>query len=136
LEVGYLRFAQILEEYPFLFLRSSGFNGGGKNVRPGVIYLEKGEKYIGKFKHNIFMVKKKTFLLSLIFAVLIVSMIHTNYLADYDYSGSLVVTTSEFTRSFGEIGSEAFYFGVLIEYVVFLVVIYLFLRGIVNRFEK
>lgn len=82
------------------------------------------------------MVRKKTLLLSMVFSVLLVAMIHTNYVIGYDYASPIAFTSSEFTKSFGEMGTGAFAIGVLVEYVVFMVVIYMFLRGIVKSFEK
>ncbi len=78
--------------------------------------------------------KKKTFLLSMVFAGLFITLLHTNY---SETSGSaMFVHSSRLVADIGTIGTGAATVGILIEYLIFLVVIYLFFRGIVSRFGK
>ena len=79
------------------------------------------------------MVRKKTMILSLIISALLVSVIHINPDGGPHYMDSpLVISSLRVTGM--NIGSFAA--GVLIEYGVFLVAVYLLLRGISKKFER
>ncbi len=78
--------------------------------------------------------KKKTFALSVIFAGLFVVLLHTGY---SESSGSaMFIHSSRLVTDISGLGVGAATTGIMIEYMIFLAVIYLFLRGIVTRFGK
>jgi len=80
------------------------------------------------------MVRKKTLILSMIIAALLVSIIHVNPDGESHYLGSTL-----FTSSFGEITGLSvgtFATGILIEYAIFLIAVYLLLRGVSKRFAR
>jgi hypothetical protein len=80
------------------------------------------------------MVRKKTFILSMVIAALLVSVIHVNPDGETPYTGSPL-----FVSSVGEVtglGVGTFTTGILIEYSIFLVAIYLLLRGVSKRFGR
>jgi|GEM_PF-2109542 len=80
------------------------------------------------------MVRKKTFILSMVLAALLVSVIHVNPEGESHYFDSPL-----FVSSIGEITGlslGAFTTGILIEYSIFLVAVYLLLRGVSKRFGR
>lgn len=80
------------------------------------------------------MVRKKTLILSLVIAALLVSIIHVNPDGESHYLGSTL-----FISTFGEITGLSvgtFTAGILIEYAIFLAAIYLLLRGISKKFSR
>ncbi|NIP40225.1 MAG: hypothetical protein GTN37_02630 [Candidatus Aenigmarchaeota archaeon] len=80
------------------------------------------------------MVRKKTLVLSLVIAALLVSIIHVNPEGESHYADSPLLISS-----LGEITGLSlgtFTTGILIEYSIFLVAIYLLLRGISKRFGR
>ncbi len=79
------------------------------------------------------MVRKNTLILSLIISALLMSVIHINPEGGPHYMDSPLVTSSWKVTGMN-IGSFAA--GVLIEYGVFLIAVYLLLRGISKKFER
>lgn len=80
------------------------------------------------------MVRKKTLVLSVVLAALLVSAMNAN-LDESPY----MLSVSSAAASFGEftgVGTGTFATGLLIEYAILLIAVYLFLRGIVKKFEK
>ncbi|MBN2042773.1 MAG: hypothetical protein JW754_03125 [Candidatus Aenigmarchaeota archaeon] len=78
--------------------------------------------------------KKKTLILSMVFAGLFIALLHTDY--SESRGSAMFIHSSRLVADIGTLGTGAATVGILIEYVIFLVVIYLFLRGIVSRFGK
>lgn len=80
------------------------------------------------------MVRKKTFILSMVLAALLVSLMNMN-VEESPYMQSLSVAASSFGEFTGmSIGT--FVTGLLVEYLILLAAVYLFLRGIVKKFER
>jgi hypothetical protein len=80
------------------------------------------------------MVRKKTLVLSMVIAALLVSIIHINPDGDSYYMSSPLLVSS-----FGGItglGVGTFTTGILIEYAIFLAAVYLLLRGVSKRFGR
>ncbi|UCC91611.1 MAG: hypothetical protein JSV39_04885 [Candidatus Aenigmatarchaeota archaeon] len=80
------------------------------------------------------MVKKRILVLSMVVAALLVYAMNAN-LDESPYWRNV----SSAAASFGEftgMGAGTFATGLLIEYAILLVAVYLFLRGIVKRFER
>ncbi len=80
------------------------------------------------------MVRKKTFILSMVIAALLVSLMNLN-LEESPYMQSISSAASSFGEFTG-MGVGTFAMGLLIEYAILLVAVYLFLRGIVKKFGK
>lgn len=80
------------------------------------------------------MVRKKTFLLSMLIAALMVSALN----ADIDQS-PYMRSVSTTALSFGELTGMSvgtFAAGLFLEYGILLAAVYLFLRGIAKRFDR
>lgn len=78
------------------------------------------------------MARKKTFLLSMVIAALLVCALNVE-------NTPYMERVSSTAASFGELtgmGVGTFATGLMVEYAILLAAVYLFLRGIVKRFER
>lgn len=80
------------------------------------------------------MVKKRTFLISMAIAALLVCAMNVN-IEESPYMQSVSSTASSFGEFTG-MGVGTFAMGLLIEYAILLAAVYLFLRGIAKKFER
>ena len=80
------------------------------------------------------MVRKKTLILSIIIAALLVSIIHINPDGTSHYASTALFLSS--FQGLTWMNAGAFTTGILIEYTIFLFAVYLLLRGISKKFER
>ncbi|NIO19905.1 MAG: hypothetical protein GTN76_03985 [Candidatus Aenigmarchaeota archaeon] len=80
------------------------------------------------------MVRKKTLILSMVLAALLVSVIHVNPDGDSHYMESPLFTSS--LQGITGLSIGTFTTGILIEYAIFLIAVYLLLRGVSKRFGR
>lgn len=80
------------------------------------------------------MVRKKILILSMVLAALLVSLMNMN-LEESPYMQSVSSAASSFGEFTG-MSVGTFATGLLIQYAILLLAVYLFLRGIANKFGK
>ena len=78
------------------------------------------------------MVRKRTFLLSMVIAALLVCALNIETSPYMERVSSTAASFGEFTG----MGVGTFAMGLLIEYAILLAAVYLFLRGIAKKFDR